>query len=49
METLQGLGVIGEAGWRALGRDRLRWWVAGQWRRRDTAGGFAATSFGVPT
>lgn len=49
METLQGLGVSGEAGWRALGRERLWRWDAGQRRRGDAAGGLAAASFGVPT
>lgn len=49
METLQGLGVTGEAGWRALGREGLRWRDAGQRRRRDAAGGLAAASFGVAT
>lgn len=49
VETLQGLGVTEEAGWRALRRERLRGWDAGQWRRRNTASGLAATSFGVAT
>lgn len=49
MESLQGLGVTGEARWRALRRERLRRWDAGQWRRGDTAGGLAAASFGVST
>lgn len=41
--------MIGEAGRRALGREGLRRWDAGQRGRRDAAGGLAAASFGVTT
>ncbi|TNN77069.1 hypothetical protein EYF80_012707 [Liparis tanakae] len=48
-ETLERLGVTGEAGRGALGREGLRRGDAGQRGRRDTAGGLAAAGFGVAT
>lgn len=41
--------MTGKAGWRALRREGLRRWDAGQRRRGDTAGGLAAAGLGVAT